>query len=154
MISLKRSTLSGSTKLLFGTLLGVMALGSTAQQASANPLQAIPMVGELLGVTNNRPVPLPDQLDVFTENVNNNNVSVCVLTCTPGSVPGLPTGARPSQPRPVGARPPVPGQIPPGARPPASVPNGARPTGARPAAPRPSSPSVNVDLSPINIPLK
>ncbi len=143
-------TVSIPTKLLFGTLLGLMTLGASAPQASANPLQAIPIVSDLLGVTN-RPAPLPDQLDVFTDSVNNNNVSVCILTCGPGSIPGLPTGARPPQPRPVGARPPVPGQIPPGARLPAP---GQISSGARPSAPRPSSPNVTVDLSPINIPLK
>jgi len=143
-------TVSAPTKLLFGTLLGLMTLGASAPQASANPLQAIPIVSDLLGVTN-RPAPLPDQLDVFTDNANNNNVSVCVLTC--GSIPGLPTGARPPQSRPAGARPPVPGQIPPGARPPAR-PTGVRPSAPRPSAPRPNSPNVTVDLSPINIPLK
>ncbi len=143
MISPKRShPVPFPTQLLLGTLLGFISLGASAQQASANPLQAIPIVSDILGITN-RPVPLPDQLEVFTDSVNNNNVSVCVLTCIPGGIPGgipgLPTGARPPQQRPNGARPPAPGQI---------------PSGARPPAPRPNSPNVSIDLSPINIPLK
>lgn len=139
---------SRSEKLLFSTLLGLITIGASATQASANPLQAIPIVGEILEAATG-PAPLPDQLDVMNGNMNANNVSVCVLTCIPGALPGLPTGARSPQPGPS-ARSPMPGQLPPGVRPPTP---GQIPPGAQPTAPRSSSPNVTIDLSPINIPL-
>ncbi|MEM9090426.1 MAG: hypothetical protein AAGC93_16970 [Cyanobacteria bacterium P01_F01_bin.53] len=156
--------ISRPTKLLFGTLLGLMAFGGTAQKASANPLQALPIVGDLIEATRPAP-PLPSELDFFHDNVQGNNVNVCALTC--GPLPGA-AAARPPQARPQG----IPQGIPQGARPPQGIPQGARPPQARPqgipqgipqgarppqgaaSAPRPGNqPKVTVNVPPINIPL-
>ncbi|MGD1899463.1 MAG: hypothetical protein ACFB16_21275 [Phormidesmis sp.] len=141
------------TRLLLGTLMGLMALGGTAQKAQANPIQAIPIVGDLLSST--RPAPLPSELDFFHDNVQGNNVNLCVLTCGP-----VPT-ARPPAPQGVPQRIPqgVPQRIPQGVprSAPQGIPQGVRlPQGAPAAnAPRPngSSPNVTVNVPPINIPL-
>ena len=124
-----------SNRLVLGILLGLMAVGGTAQAAAANPLQAIPIVGELIRAT--RPAPqLPTDLDIFHDNVQGNHINVCTLTC--GPIPG----ARPPAP----PAPPVSQGVP---RPP--QPQSAQPTGA----PRPSGtrPAVTVNMPPINIPL-
>ncbi len=81
-----------STRLLLSTLLGFIAIGGTAQTASANPLQAVPIVGDLIRST--RPAPqLPTNLDIFHDNVQGNHVNVCALTCGPSPIPGARQGA-------------------------------------------------------------
>ena len=141
------------TKLLFGTLLGLMALGGTAQKASANPLQALPIVGDIIGATRPAP-PLPSELDFFHDNVQGNNVNLCVLTCgpVPSARPPVPQGARPPQGIPQARPQGVPQQARPQVQ---GVPQGARPPQGAAAAPRPSgnSPKVTVNVPPINIPL-
>ncbi|MEO0708441.1 MAG: hypothetical protein AAF050_22640 [Cyanobacteria bacterium J06649_5] len=166
MISCSRSQPIRPTQILLGTLLGLIALGGTAQKASANPLRALPIVGDLLGAS--RPAPLPSELDFFHDNVQGNTVNLCVLTC--GPVPqGVAQGARPPQgipqriPQGIPQRIPqgIPQRIPQGISqgiPQGVVPQGARPPqGVRPAAaaprPRSSSPNVTVNVPPINIPL-
>ncbi len=116
-------------QLVLGTLLGIITIGSTAQTAAANPLQAIPIVGDLIRAT--RPAPqLPTDLDIFHDNVQGNHVNICTLTCAP--VPGT--------------RPPAPRSAP---SPPVS--QSAQPTSAqRPASNRPA---VTVNMPPLNIPL-
>lgn len=68
-----------STKLIFGTLLGLMALGTSAQQASANPLQAIPIIGDLLRT--DQPLPIPTELNAIRDIGQGNTVNFCVTTC-------------------------------------------------------------------------
>lgn len=115
---------SRPTQLIFSTLLGLMTLGAAAQTASASPLQALPIVGSLLG-SNRQPPPLPSNLGLLNDNVRNNNLNMCVLTCNtpPPGVPGAPSAGQ----LPPGARPPVPSQLPPGARPPAPLSPSGRP---------------------------
>lgn len=143
-----------STQLLLGATLGLIAFGSSAPKAAANPLQALPIVGDLLG-GRPAPPPMPTELDIFHDNVQGNHVNLCVLTCntpgTPGGIPqGIPSAARALPPGMI-----PPGAIPPGAIPPGAIPPGAIPPGARPPAPpqRNSNPNVTLDLSPIRIPL-
>jgi hypothetical protein len=71
---------SRSTQLLLGTLLGLMTLGAAAQAASANPLQTLPIIGDLIGATR-QPPPLPSNLGLLNDNVRNNSFNLCVLTC-------------------------------------------------------------------------
>ena len=134
---------SRPTQLICSTLLGLMTLGAAAQTASANPLQALPIVGSLLGGNRQSP-PLPSNLGLLNDNVRNNNLNMCVLTCnTPApSVPGAPSAGNVGSaglPIPPGARPPAPSQLPPGARPPAPLgPNGR--------------PNATLNLPPIQLP--
>lgn len=138
-------TFSRTAQLTLGTVLGLMTLAATAQTASANPLQLLPIVGDLLGSTP-KPPPLPSELDIIHDNVQGNNVNLCVLTCN------SPTpGARPPAPQ---SRTQAPQRAPQGA--PQRVPQGAAPQGQ----PRPQSqprssggPSILVDPSAFRIPL-
>lgn len=117
--------LSRPTQLIFSALLGLMTLGAAAQTASANPLEALPIVGSLLGANRQAP-PLPSSLGLLSDNVRNNNLNMCVLTCNTPS-PGVSGAPSAGLPIPPGARPPVPSQLPPGARPPAPLSPSGRP---------------------------
>lgn len=140
-------------------MVGLVTLASTAPKASANPLQAIPVVSDLIRATQRPPAP-PSNVDIFHDNVQGNTVNLCVLTCnTPN--PGIPQAMPQRVPQAVPQRMPqgaMPQRMPQSAMP-QRVPQGAvpqrAPQGARPttAAPRSNRPNVTVDLSPINIPL-
>lgn len=143
---------------MFAAMLGLMTLGATAPKASANPLEIIPIVGDLLG--SDQPLPLPTELDILHDNIQGNSISLCGMHCTPtpGAIP--PQAAA----RPAG----IPGQIPPGARPPATQrvsqnmsrtrqpAPGQLPPGARPPAPQRRSqnrPTIELGVPNFKIPL-
>jgi hypothetical protein len=120
-------------RLFLGSVLGALALGSTAHPAAAaSPLDLLGPLGSVLSPRPTQPQP-PANLDLLTDNVRNNNLNLCVLTCNlpnPAAIPGgapqrVPAGAIPPQRVPAGA-------IPPTSRPPAAPPqatqSSARPT--------------------------
>ena len=125
MTSLKPSV---PTRLLFGTLIGLMTLSASASQASANLLpNGIPGASIINSVLGGPPQPTTQNilpgLDVLTDNVRQNSLDFCVVNCSgamgpvpsPAPAPGFPPQARP--PFPPQGRPPVPAPAAPPARP-------------------------------------
>ncbi len=117
-------------RLLLGLLLGTLTLGVSAPQASANPLlEALPggsIINSVLG-GQSRQAPLPPpNLDLGSDNVRNNNLNLCVVSCG-GALPGgvLPSG----------------GPVPPQARPLPPIPQGRPPVPSRGPVSRPAAPS-------------
>jgi len=88
-----------TSRIIIGTLLGAFTIGiSTNQAAALTPLDLIKL--PLNAVNGESPKPLPNRnIDVFKENVNGNNLNVCVSPA-PCSVPTPPPGVVPSQPIP------------------------------------------------------
>lgn len=75
-----------TSRIIIGTLLGAVTMGITSNQAAAlTPLDLIKL--PLNAVNGESPKPLPNRnIDVFKENVNGNNLNVCVSPA-PCSVP-------------------------------------------------------------------
>lgn len=87
-------TTTKPSQIFVGVLLGALALGTTAEKASAvTPLDLIQI--PLNAVGGGSPKPLPNRnIDVFKENMNGNNLNLCVSPgpCqVPGSSPRVPT---------------------------------------------------------------
>ena len=75
-------------QIFLGILLGAIAVGTTPDKAAAlTPLDLIKI--PLNAVGSGTPKPLPNRnIDVFKENLNGNNLNVCVSPCgVPNAVP-------------------------------------------------------------------
>lgn len=133
-----------SHRMLLGALLGLMALSATPGKAAAQtipvPLDMITnTVGSVLGLGQSQTPQTPPELDVFNDNIRNNDLDICVLTCTPSPIPLPQTARGPVPPRPGQARPSS------AARPPVRT-SGSRPPASPTARPQsnPTGPTILV----------
>lgn len=109
-----------TSRIILGTLLGAVAIGMTSNAASAlTPVDLMKIPLNAINGGNSRPLPNRD-IDVFNENLNSNNLNVCVspAPCNiPNQIPRL-VPSPPVVPPPQVKTPlPPPGTIPPNVQP-------------------------------------